>query len=118
MSSSNLISASQLTMQMSPSNRQYKKVVWHNNLQLSVRPFLPVEEMLEAVHGIVETVFQTTDLTGGFCAVELFDFAIRAAIVSYYAAVELPDTLEKQYELLYTTDLYETVCKHINQGQL
>ena len=115
MSSPNRISAAQLRTVTSPANKQYKKVVWHNNLMLSVRSWLPLPEMFGLIQNTVTVVFDPEEQR---YAPELLDFAIRAGVISYYAAVDLPETLEEQYELVYTTDLYETVCKHISQSQL
>ena len=114
MSSLRPISAAQLQMQASPAGKQYKRIEWHNHLQLYVRPILSMREMVDTVRGIIGSV---VDHEKEIYRPEMLDFAIRVWTVMSYALVELPDDAEEQYYLLYTTDLYDTVKKYINSGQ-
>lgn len=111
----NVISAEQLQMLTNPSDLQYKKVQWHKNMTLYVRQFLPFREMLDLIDAIVSSGLSKD---GSTFLPELVDFSTRLYITSTYAAVELPKDTDAQYRVLYTTDLYETVCKNINQSQL
>lgn len=49
---------------------------------------------------------------------EFIDLGIRANVVMRYSNVELPADLEEQYKILYCTNLYDVICKRINQQQL
>ena len=111
----NPLSAQQLMLQVSPTDYQYKELQWHHNLRLRVRSFLRASEMVSLVRDILEAVCRKDD--GRLCP-ELLDYATRAGIVSYYADVELPEKLEDQYHLLYTTDLYSKVMGIANQDQV
>lgn len=110
----NPISAAQLMDECSPANKQYTKVLWHKNKTLLVRRFIPLEEVPGIFDMIMGTIVRPEK---SLLFPELKDFAIRAAIVSGYALVDFPDTVEKQYELLYTTDLFDTVLKTANKAQ-
>lgn len=111
----NPLSPQQLMLQVSPTDYQYKELQWHHNLRLRVRSFLRASEMGSMVRDILEAVCRKDD--GRLCP-ELLDYATRAGIVSYYADVELPEKLEDQYHLLYTTDLYSKVMGIANQDQV
>ena len=108
------LTANQLLQQACPADLQYKRVNWHN-MQLSVRPFLDIKEVMALIDMAVGMVINHEHKV---FAPELTEYAIRAGVVGYYAAVEMPDTLEEQYRILMTTDLYDVVCKNINQAQL
>ena len=111
----NPLSAQQLMLQVSPTDYQYKELQWHHNLRLRVRSFLRVGEMGNLVRDILEAVCKKDD---GRLYPEMLDYAMRAGIVSYYADVELPEKIDDQYRLLYTTDLYDKVIGVANQGQV
>lgn len=110
-----MISTAQLMDECSPANKQYAKVLWHKNKTLSVRKFIPLGEVPAIVEQIVTTVLNPE--TKEFYP-ELRDFAFRAAFVMAYAFVQMPESVEDQYELLYTTDLYDVVMKHACQAQV
>lgn len=48
---------------------------------------------------------------------EVMDFAFRCAVIAFYSNVQLPEGLEQKYEMVYGTDLYDTVLKYANRDQ-
>lgn len=99
----------------SPANKQYTKVLWHKNKTLLVRRFIPLNEVPQLIDMIMSTIINPQEK---YFMPELKDFAIRAGVVMYYAVVQMPETTEAQYELLYTTDLYDVVKKNANLAQI
>ena len=49
---------------------------------------------------------------------ELIDFAIRVNILLSYAFVDLPNDPNTLYYVIYCSDLFDVVCRAINQRQL
>lgn len=94
-------------------HQEFKKINWHN-AELYVRPLLSFEEYANAVRAIVGYCFSSE----GAFAPEFLDFALRVNIISTYAYVELPDDFDRLYELVYLSDLYDTVCSAVNKAQL
>lgn len=86
---------------------------WYGT-ELVIKRNLSLAEMLQFVNDIVETCFAED---GSFIP-EAAGFAIRSGVLTRYANFELPDDLEKQYELVYGTGAAEVVAGHINSAQL
>ena len=108
------LTVNQILQHASPADKQYRRIQWHNT-QISVRKFLDVGEVADLVRLVMDMII---NYEKKIFAPELKEFAIRAAVVGYYAVVEMPETLEDQYRVIMTTDLYDVVCKSINQIQL
>lgn len=88
------------------------EIVWHG-LKVIVRHMIGLSEM----QNLVDIVWHQCRDEEGLHA-ELMDFQMRCAVITFYTNVNLPDTAEEQYEMLYGTDLYEAVTQHISQPQL
>lgn len=95
------------------SGKQYKKIQWHS-ITLTVKQTLTVKEYIDTIHSIIQSCM-TPDET---CAVELLDFAIRSNIISSYAFVELPESLDDMFYIVYSTDLYEVILKSVCDSQV
>lgn len=50
--------------------------------------------------------------------VEYLDFAFRCAVIAFYSNVKLPDKLDAKYDLVYGTDLYDSIYNNANSGQI
>lgn len=48
---------------------------------------------------------------------EVFDFGIRLCYVDACTNIRLPENIEKQYEMLYLTDLWDIIYSSINHAQ-
>lgn len=84
------------------------------DIDVTIKRTLPLKEMLEFVQEVVDVCF-TTD---GTFVPEIMDFATKSGILTHYANFTLPDNLEKQYWMIYSTDAVDMVCQHINVSQL
>ena len=107
------VTASTLKRIAGVSGKQYKKVTWHSTT-LTIKQTLTIKEYIDTVHSIIQSCMTPEET----CAVELLDFAIRLNIISSYAFVELPEPLEDMFYIIYSSDLYETVCKNVNNSQV
>ena len=93
--------------------QKYKKINWHN-AELYLKPLLEFDEFIQAVRDIVGRCLDDD----GRLLPELLDFSTRIGIITYYGCVETPESLERMYEIAYTTDLYDAICKSVNEAQL
>lgn len=84
------------------------------DIEVTIKRSLPLKEMLAFVQEVVDACF-TTD---GTFVPEIMDFATKSGILTHYANFTLPDNLEKQYWLIYSTGAVDMVCQHINMVQL
>lgn len=93
----------------------YKTIKW-DGYDIVVKQLLSADEFI----GVVRTVFRDCRIpdTDNMVRLELIDFAIKTNIVSAYANVELPEDLNDLYNLIYGTDLYESVCDNVSEIQL
>ncbi len=86
---------------------------WHG-IELHIKRTLGLAEAMSFV-----------DLCAGVCfgedengyMPEKLAFGIKTAIVSMYTNVSLPENVEKQYDLIYNSDIIPTVMSHINREQ-
>lgn len=95
------------------SGKQYKKIQWHSTT-ITVKQTLSIEEYIDTIHSIIQSCM-TPEKT---CAVELLDFAIRSNIITSYTFVELPESLDDMFYIVYSSDLYEVVCKNASSSQI
>ena len=93
----------------------YKTIKW-DSYDIVVKQLLSVDEFIN----VVRAVFKDCKIpdTENMVQLELIDFAIKTNIISAYANVELPEDLSNLYNLIYGTDLYETVCDNVSKAQL
>lgn len=82
---------------------------------VKVKPLLLPAEMSEFLGSVMDSCI---DSAHGSMMPEFMDLAIRANTVLRYTDIDLPETLDEQTELLYGTDLYDTVREHICTAQL
>lgn len=93
--------------------------------EVIVRKALPLSEMWEAVDEIVEMCMPTINVgtedepkMEQVFMPENRDFAVRRIIMSRYANFKLPQDFSKQYDLMYSTPVYQKVANCIDQMQL
>lgn len=107
------VTASALKRIAGVSGKQYKKVPWHSTT-ITIRQTLTLKEYIDTIHSIIQSCMTPEET----CAIELLDFAIRLNIISSYAFVELPESLEDIFYIVYSTDLYEVVSKSVSNSQV
>jgi hypothetical protein len=81
---------------------------------VTVRRVLPLNDMLQLVADVVSSCVDAETWT---YTPEAEDFAIRKGVVSMYGNINLPDNLEKQYLLLYSTPAYDQIIDAIDYMQ-
>ena len=92
-------------------------VPMHGNedVNITIRRTLPLKDMMQFVENVVSSC---VDAETASYTPEIKEFAIRSEILTTYANFNLPSNVEKQYELLYCTDVLCQVMEHINNKQL
>ena len=81
------------------------EIEW-NGLSIKIRSTVNFEHMFMFVEYVVKSCFDSD--TGEYLP-QMKDFATKSAILKYYTNISLPDSSEKQFKLLYGTDLFERV---------
>lgn len=94
-----------------------KTVLWHG-ISFTLKPLLSFGEVTKFVDSVLNACSGKHDGEhDGLFIPEMKDFAIRANTVLRYACVDLPSDFGEQYELLYTTDIYDCILSAINRPQ-
>lgn len=86
---------------------------WYG-IDIEVKKVLPLKEMIVFVEEIVEACFGKD----GTFLPQAEQFAIRSGILTHYAGFAMPESLEKQYDLVMKTDAAEVVRKLIDETQI
>lgn len=87
----------------------------NKDVNITIRRTLPLKDMMQFVENVVSSC---VDAETASYTPEIKEFAIRSEILTTYANFNLPSNVEKQYELLYCTDVLCQVMEHINNKQL
>lgn len=85
-----------------------------NGLEVVVKHNLSFTEVLEFVDSVTKTCFSSD--TGTYMP-EVKDFAVKSNILERYANFTLPNNLEHRYEIIYHTNIIETVLGAVNHQQ-
>ncbi len=93
-----------------------EKVRWYD-IDITVRKSLTISQMLEFVKSVAEVCFNAD--TGAYRP-EVKAFAIRCAILEYYAGFELPVNVVERYDLVYHLgyEVLKKVTDCVDQMQL
>lgn len=81
---------------------------------VQVRHTLSLEEALGFVHDIVTIC--TDDETAEYSP-ELFNFAVRLYVLTYYTNIDLTKDVKKAYRILYGTNIYQQVYSCLDYEQ-
>lgn len=81
---------------------------------ITVKHYLSVFNMMQFTDGVVRSCFIAD--TGEYVP-EVKDFAIRCAILEYYANIELPAEIEAKCDLVYGTNIVAFVLQYANGEQ-
>ncbi len=105
------ISSEQLLSQKKANKRM---AMWHG-IAVSVRTLLPIREVTLFINSVMDSCYDTEH--DNFVP-EMMDFAFRVNVVTRYACVDLPLDIEDKYEVLYNTDIFDTIAAAVNNSQL
>ena len=89
-----------------------KKIEWCG-VEIEYKEVLSMVEMKAFVDGVVDASF---DNDGDYMP-EFTDWLIRTNMIQLYTNVRMPQNIEKQYDILYRTDLYEQIAGLVDQRQ-
>lgn len=92
----------------------HRTVMWHG-IAVTLRPLLPLVEVTQFVNSVMDSCY---DKEHDVFVPDMIDFAFRVNAVSRYACVELPESIEEQYSILYNTDIFDTIVSYANAAQL
>lgn len=107
------ISINALERIMKDSYEPTVSIEW-NGLQVVIKKTLSITEAIMFVEDTVETCFAAD--TNDYIP-EVKDFAIKANVLEMYANFTLPKNNNARYALIYQTDAFYEVLKHINREQ-
>lgn len=93
-------------------NNDVKTVEWCG-VEIEYKEVLTMVEMKAFVDGVVDASF---DNEGDYIP-EFTDWLIRTNMIQLYTNVRMPQNIEKQYDILYRTDLYEQIAGLVDQRQ-
>lgn len=84
--------------------------------KVKVRNLIGMNDVSAVVEGIASSVVNMNEAT---YQPELYDFIFRMVIMDVYAGIAMPEKdQDKAYRVLMHSDVFEQVCKHINDDQL
>ncbi len=89
-------------------------MIGNEEVKITIRRVLPLEDVMQFVTDVVSSCVNPD--TGEYIP-EAKDFAIKSGILSVYANFNLPSKVEKQYDLIYRTDVVEQVVQYIDRNQ-
>lgn len=95
-------------------NKAEDSIVKVGDMEITVKKVLDLDEMLAFVGGVVDSCFVGDE---DIFVPEVKVFAIKSNVLSYYANMNLPEDLNKRYQFIMCTDVYDEVINHINAAQ-
>lgn len=113
MGSIKTVTENEVARVMAVATKQYKKIVWHTS-NITIKYSLGMKEYIDLFHAIIDGCTSPS----GECVIAIVDFSIRVNVISAYSNVELPSDSEKLFDAVYSTDLYDIVCKNANTRQI
>ena len=90
------------------------QIEW-NDITVNIKRHLSLSEMLEFTNSVVDSCFFNN--TGEYLP-EIKEFAIKVCVLTMYANFTLPQNTDKQYDLIFKTDVLNIVYQHIDLQQL
>lgn len=90
---------------------EVRTVDWRG-LEIEIRRTIPFSVVMVIVDGVANACFDD-----GKFVPERMDYVLRSCIVQFYTNLSMPSNAEKQYAILYSTDLYDVVLQYINPEQ-
>ena len=81
---------------------------------IEITKTIPLKDMIEFVEVVAESC---VDMNDGEYTPQAKDFAIKREVLTKYANFTMPTNIEKQYEFIYGSYVYDIVMEHINFEQ-
>lgn len=90
------------------------EVIEWQGVEITIKQTLSLVEMMNFVDSVTKSCFTSDD---NKYVPEIKDFAIRCCVLEMYANFAMPTNIERKYELVYCTDAFDVVVRHINACQ-
>ena len=97
-----------------PVNNSPTPVNWRGKI-IHVKPLLDPDELCSFVREIISLCY---DEQSDMMIPEYSDYYFRACTIKWYTDIVLPDVENEAYQILYLTDIYETVTKKVSAAQI
>lgn len=88
-------------------------VDWHG-LKIAVKRHMSLKEVAKFVDVCTKACFNSDD---GQYTPEAKDMAVRSCILAFYTNIDLPDSIEDQYEAIYHSMILDEVMPNIDSEQ-
>lgn len=85
--------------------------------EFSVRETLTLNEAISFTETALEICFLTNEDEGVSFFPELKEFAFKVAIIAYYTDLEMPESTEHLYDVIYNTELFNMVIEIVGADQ-
>lgn len=92
----------------------YETLSGTDNTVMEIKKRIALTEMVSFVSEVVNSCI---DAENGEYIPEGYDLAIRSCVLKYYANFTMPESIEKQYRLVYGTDAFRQVMESIDRTQ-
>lgn len=86
---------------------------WHG-VELVIKKTLTLKEVMTFVNTVVKGCFTIDDAS---YIPEVKDFFIKCCVIDMYTNLSLPDNSEHKYNLIYHSDVIESILSHVNEQQ-
>lgn len=85
------------------------------DVEIIIRRMLPLKDMMQFVANVVSSC---VDVKTSTYTPDIKEFAFKSEVLTTYANFTLPSNAEKQYDLVYRTNVYDKVIEHVDGTQL
>lgn len=96
-----------------PVNDSPTPVNWRGKV-FHVWPLIERAMVSDTISEIISLCYNDRD---GVMIPENADYAYRCCMINNYTDLTLPSDDDELYRLIYATDIYDTVMKHVNRAQ-
>ena len=93
-------------------NKWTSDVVLYDDVVVTVRKNISFTEQVKMIDDIVHIV------TDGEYMAASYDYALRKNVVLYFTNITLPDNVDRAFDILFCTDIYDKIIDHIDREQL
>lgn len=83
----------------------------NDDIELTVTRMLDMEHSVAFVNEIVNSCIDP--MTGNYNP-EVFEFVMRVTTLMFYAGIQQPNDVDKAYNVVFNTDIYNTIMGHID----
>ncbi|MBQ0014785.1 MAG: hypothetical protein KBS82_05635 [Oscillospiraceae bacterium] len=95
-------------------SKEDDSIVKIGDMEITVKRTLDFDDMISFVIGVVDSCFVGDE---DIFMPEVKEFAIKSNVLSYYANMNLPEDLNKRYQFIMCTDVYDEIINYIDAGQ-